>query len=341
MHFSSRLISAALLVLAVIAVSGCGGDPDKNKLIFRPEIGDARKILITENIAINANIAIMQLTPSIEVELRFDAAVTDVTPEGQITVEATYDKAKMNVGLGELGNIMAMANPQGSADYDQSMNDMNTMLEQLAGKSFSVFYDRHGKALNVSGADEIARELASSASQELEGQGLTPAQLQQTESQMVNALGNDMMRFLLSRVAVPAPDLPLTSPEDVFNLSGSVSGAVTANADMTYTFSERTETLVTLTETGTVSLSMDLAKALAQVDAAALPKEVQGMGFTLGTNGTSTGQVTVEQPAGWTEDWTTAGSLKGNIDIMLGQGLPKTQTPIEINVRRSLQTFPQ
>lgn len=243
MRIMTRCTSVLALVMAIVAVSAMGaGTLEPEHLKWSWNVGDVATYRLTvRNDAVmsgnvpgmNADGMKMQSTQSFQ----WDQMVREVTEDGVATIEATYQRVRMDMDMPGMGKIRYDSDrpEESTTDEDtelgvvgEQMEDMMVKpLEGLLGETFTYELAPTGKVLSVSGYDKIMQKMFESMEENPMGPAMADAFGEQ--------LSNDSMKQQLEQMMHVLPEGPVeVSDSWNVNLRQSMPFIGKMNYDATY-----------------------------------------------------------------------------------------------------------
>lgn len=309
--------SLGALVCVTMLFNGCG-DPDKNKLIFKPEVNAARTVNVSN--AANTSMSLMGMNMAIGVsdERTYIMTPTAVGDTGDVTMDVTYDYVKTEM-TGMEGLMGGAAQNLPGMDDLFGMKAMQKALDTLKGQTFTMQVSRFGEVLNVDGADAIAGKLADA----YEGPAHIPAA--EMKSSIRNGYGDAAMLQNMKLVFLKSPDKALNAGDTWEEKTTVENMEMPVEIASTLTVGERNAGILPLTITNQMSVDFSkgpMGKAIASGNADS----------TLSGQGSGTAEF--EESTGWPRSYVMTGKASGNIAIP-GAG----SIPLELATKTEITSF--
>jgi len=323
MTFKRTCLVTTLLVCAAILFNGCG-DPDKNKLIFRPELNVARTVNTSDSSSTNMKFMGMDMTIGNSQEVTYIMTPTAVAEDGTVTLEVVYDYVKQEMtgleGLLSGANMPGMPQIPGMDD-PLGTKAMKKALDTLKGEKFTVRVSRFGEVLGVEGADASASKVADALA--------PPAHLpaDQIKQQLRQGLGNEGVMQQMRKVFLTAPDKALKAGDTWERDTALENMDLPMVAKSTITVGERGAGILKLSTVGqyTVDFSKGpMGEMMASGDAKA----------TLSGQGSGTAEF--EEATGWPLSWVSTMKASGSVSPMAGMNVP-----LEISAKTEVSSYPK
>ncbi|GMV99526.1 MAG: hypothetical protein AMXMBFR84_06650 [Candidatus Hydrogenedentota bacterium] len=325
---SMRTGAFLALTCASIVLSSCS-DPNKNKLYFRPAKGDSRTVVTESKMNMKMNLMGQSMNVTHDQSQRLVFDVEDVSPEGMVTIKATFERGKVATTNSLMSQLGAMTG--GMLPVDGGTAEANKLIQKLEGKSFTVKVGRDGKMSEISGLEALSTEMLAGMDT------ASPAQAQAVglASGMVD---RDTLQLVLQNLFIQAPDLPLKNG-DTFTVTGSREVAAmrvpvqyTENYTVTGWDDQKAAMSVT-TDTSIAISGADVANAMGMGDSPA-----GGMlNMSMNLKGTATGTLTADRATGWMTVRDEKMKLTGSMDIAVGG--QKMNLPVDTDVNVRVETF--
>ncbi|MCC6488537.1 MAG: hypothetical protein IT364_13655 [Candidatus Hydrogenedentes bacterium] len=313
-------MSLGLLFCAGILFNGCG-DPDKNKLLFRPELNVARTVNTSDASNTSMKMMGMEMTIGASKEMSYVMTPTAVDENGVVTLEVVIDHVR-NETTGLDGMLKGAGMPQVPGMDDMfGEKAMQKALESMKGEKFTIRVSRNGEVLGVDGADAIASKIADAYT--------PPAHLpaEQIKSGIRQGYGNQGTLELMKQIFIKTPDQALNPGDTWQETTNRGSAEMPMEGTSTFTVGERNAGLLTLTTADQYQLDFSkgpMAGAMAAGNASA---KISGQG---------TGTAEYEETTGWPRKWVTTAKASGSISAMQG-----VEMPMEISAKFEINSFPK
>jgi hypothetical protein len=309
--------SLGALVCATMLFNGCG-DPDKNKLIFKPEVNAARTVNVSNAANTSMSPMGMNMTIGTSDERTYIMTPTAVGDTGDVTVEVMYDfvKTEMTGMEGLMGG--AVQNLPGMDDLF-GMKAMQKALDTLKGQTFTMQVSRFGEVLNVNGADAIAGKLADA----YDGPAHIPAT--EMKSSIREEYGDAAMLQQMKLVFLKSPDKALNAGDTWEEKTTINNMEMPVEVTSTLTVGERNAGILPLNIANQFSVDFSngpMGKVIASGNASS----------TLSGQGSGTAEF--EEATGWPRTYVTTGKASGNIS-MPGVG----SMPLEVSTKTEITSF--
>lgn len=312
-------VLGSILCVAIL-LNGCG-NPDKNKLMFKPEVNAARTVNVSN--ASNSSMSLMGMSMTIGYtdQKTYIMTPTAVSDTGDVTLTVTYDfvKAEMT-GMDAMMGGAGMPNMPGMDDMF-GMKAMQKALDTLKGQSFTVQVSKLGEVLRVEGADAIAEKVADA----YEGPAHLPGA--EMKSSIRDGYGDASMQEQMKRIFLKVPDKALNAGDSWEENLSTENMEVPVDITSTLTVGERNAGVLPFTIANQMSVDFSkgpMGKALASGNASA----------TLTGQGSGTAEF--EEATGWVRSYVTTGKASGNISAPGGMSIP-----IEISTKTEITSFPK
>ncbi|MDZ4858163.1 MAG: DUF6263 family protein [Candidatus Hydrogenedentes bacterium] len=325
-----RVRFVGLIVATLLATTlGSGCNPDKNKLLFKPQ-PNAKQSVDTEDVMnFSINLMGVQLGFGAATESSFEMIPQSVDESGTVTLEVIFKSMKVELtGLDALMGSMPGrgASATVTTDDPQGLKAMHAAVKTVEGQSFTATVSKFGEVLEVRGADALS-EKAAAAYKAPKGLPSPPVPIRTTFRE---SLGDDAMKNTLAHVFVARPDKKLRAGDNWQGTMTRANAFVEATQATTFTVKERAGGVVTV-------------DSLAQVDIRPhgdlLGSGGNGFDVTLEISGQGAGTMQFDETTGWLKDWTGTGTIPGNISVKAPQ-LGSQSLPIELSYKSVVKTVP-
>ncbi len=325
-----RIVGLTAVVLtAVILGSGC--NPDKNKLLFKPQQGAKRTVDTEEAINMSIKMAGVSMGFGSSMNFTLDMTTQNVDEQGVATFDVAFKSLSMDVtGLdammgGAMGGPGAPKIPgMPTGDDPFGIKSMKTALKAAAGQSFTVKVNKLGEVTEINGADAIAEKASEGFKPPAMGAAGTSKQV------FVKMIGDDAMKKTMQSVFTSRPDKKLNAGDTWQDKITSGDAMATITQDATYTLKERAG--------GTVNV--DIAAQMEFAPGADLMKQAAAMpGFKMEMSGQGTGTLQFDEASGWLVDRTSTANVPGNMTMKIPQ-MGDMSIPIEASYKMSVKSYP-
>ncbi len=323
MRIPKTSIVLGLLVAVACLLPGCS-NPDKNKLIFKPKVGEKRTVLLKQENAQTMKMAGMGMNQSMTsgTDATYLLSVDSIDPEGTATITVTYDDMKFSVpGMGAEGAAMpgmeAMGNPA---------EMMKKLQEAFKGQTFTMRVSRLGEVLAIEGADKVVEKVIGAI-----GDDSNPM-MSMMKEMMKTFMSEQTIKMGMTTLFVKAPDKSLNTA-DTWNDSFTFEMAgIPTTTDIAYTLRGRNGGYVTID--GALTSKVDFANS-------SMLKMLGDMKMTGDLTGKGTGVYSIDEASGWLtrrEDKTnTSGKISMDMPKQL-QGMPNMPSNISMDMEMEITT---
>lgn len=310
--------SLLALVCATILFNGCG-DPDKNKLIFKPEVNVARNVNVSDAMTMSMNLMGMEMTIGNTKDTTYIMTPTAIDEVGNVTLEVTYDRIDTEVtGLDGLLGGANMPNVPGLED-PMGVKAMEKALEVMKGETFTLRVSRFGEVLGVEGADSIAAKVADAYD--------SPAHIPGADmkASLRQGLGDSGTVELMKQIFMKAPDQALNPGDSWQETITRDDLAIPTNITSTITVGGREAGILTLNSVDQYNFDFTkgpLGKAMTSGSASA----------TLSGEGSGTAEY--EEATGWPRKFVSTAKASGSMSPAAGISFP-----MEISAKSEVASY--
>lgn len=318
----------ALLAIAVVVGSGC--NPDKNKLLFKPQAG-AKRLVDTEE-AMNMSMSLMGMSMNFGTakEYTFEFAPKETDAAGVTTFDTTIKSVKFEMtgleglmgGLGGPGGPQIPGMPGGDDPF--GIKSLKAAVKSAEGQSFTVKVDKLGEVTEVSGADAIADKASALYKAPALGAQVPPKQVLKFH------LGDNTMKYSMMGIFTARPDKKLNIGDTWQNKVNGGDNMAEVVGDATFTVKERAN--------GTVT-----AESVSKVEIKPGPEMQQQMGklpgFTMEMSGQGSGTAKFDEATGWLVDYVDIAKVPGKMSFPAGQ-MGNVSMNIEASYKVSYKSYP-
>jgi len=318
----------ALLAVAVVVGSGC--NPDKNKLIFKPQ-ADAKRLVDTEE-AMNMSMSMMGMSMNFGTakEYTFEFTPKETDAAGVTTFDATIKSVKFEMsGLdGLMGGMGGPGVPQipgmPAGDDPFGIKSLKAAVKSAEGQTFSVKVNKLGEVTEVSGANAIA-EKASALYKAPAMAAKIPA-----KQVLTNHLGDNTMKYSMMGIFTARPDKKLNigdTWQNKFNGGDSMAEVV---GDATFTVKERASGTVTADSVSKVEIKpgADLKQQMGSIP-----------GFTMDMSGQGSGTAKFDEATGWLVEYVDIAKIPGKMSFPAGP-MGNVSMDMETSYKVSYKSYP-
>ena len=312
-----------LLLAALALLPSC--NPDKNKLLFRPEVQGSRVVNTTEAVSFSMNIVGMDMTMGYSRDASYIMTVKSIDDTGDTTLDVTYDVMRFEVnGLeGLLGGFQGMPNMPKLPGMDDplGLKALKEALNALKGETFTVRVNRHGEVLKVTGADAIAKKVTDG----LKGPARGPAA--GMGEGLVKGLGDEGTLAAMKSIFLVTPDKALNAGDSWQETLERDDLAVPMQADTAITVRERSQ--------GTLTLDL-VSKYTLDLSSGPLKETFAGAKGSTSITGQGSGVLSFEEATGWLREGVTTGKVSGSLSPVEG-----VQFPINASFKTEVHSYPK
>ncbi|MCC6486281.1 MAG: hypothetical protein IT364_02165 [Candidatus Hydrogenedentes bacterium] len=318
-----RFIPFALLLAALTC---CGCNPDRGKLVFEPGLNGPRMVETSDRVSMKVKVVALDMAIETVKDLTYSMMPKSIDNEGAVTLDVTYESVHFEAkGLGGLfDGIQGLPNvPKPEALQDPfGIVAIQQSLDALKGETFTVVVNHSGVVASVTGADAIAAKIADAMT--------IPAHLSREEmrERVLKAYGDEGTRAILQNVFTQGPGKKL-NPGDIWQETLTRADLpFPLEAERTYTLRARAEGVLTVdTKTQfTLALISDETE-----DAGAEPKSSR-----VELSGEGTGAIQIEEPTGWPIEGNVTAQVRGGLTLVRG-----LQFPLEATITSTLRSYPK
>jgi len=322
MRIAKTGIALGLLLCVACLSPGCS-NPDKNKLIFKPKVGDKRTVLLKQDTTQTIKMAAMGSMPAMTsgTDATYLLSVESVDPDGTSTIKVTYDdmtyRSPMLGAAGMPGMDAAGANP---ADM------IKKMQEAFKGQTFTVRVSRLGEVTAIEGADKIGENVSKAM-----GDDSNPM-MKMVKDMMKTVIGEATIKAGMSTLFIKAPDKSLNAA-DTWNDSLTIETAgIPTTTDTAYTLVGRANGYVTINGALTTKINFadsSMAKMLGEI-------KMSG-----DLSGTGTGTYSIDEASGWLTHRADTSNVAGKMSMQMPkqlQGMPNMPSTVEMEMNMEIKT---
>jgi uncharacterized cupredoxin-like copper-binding protein len=323
MSLKRTCLIACLLICVAVLLNGCG-DPDKNKLLFRPELNVAR----TVNTSLNANTSMklmgMEMNIGNSREVTYIMTPTAIADDGTVTVEVVYDYVKEE--MSGLDAMLGGANLPGMQQMP-GMDDMfgtkakSKALEALKGEKFTVRVSRLGEVVGVEGAEVAAGKLADAYQ--------PPAHIpaDEVKKQIRQEYGNENMTFQMKQVFLTTPDKALNSGDTWQEDITSDDPAMPLEVKSTITVGDRAGGILKLSSVDEYTIDFSKGPMGAMMGSGDAGAKLAGQG---------SGTAEFDEASGWPRTSVSTMKASGSVSPMEGMNMP-----MDVSVKVEVTSYPK
>lgn len=320
----------------LVAILGAGCNPDKNKLLFKPQPNAKRTVDTEEAMNVSINLAGMNLGFGMSTESTFELTPKTVDDQGTATVEVACRSMGVEVtGLDALtggglpgGNFPGMPpRPAGAPANDDpfAMKAIKVALKAIEGETFSVKVNKLGEIVEVNGADAVAEKAAAAFKAPAGAPPLQP------KSEFRKLLGDDAMKRTLQNVFVARPDKKLNPGDSWQGRIESGNAMFEVARDTTLTVKGRNGGVVSVE--APAQTSVNLESGFVSQAGRAIPS------LKIDISGQSTGTLSFEEQTGWLSESIATGQIPGTISAQIPQ-MGNFSTPVEVAYKMTVRNTP-
>ena len=284
-----------LILTLLLAVNLAGG---KEELQLNLKQGETYSQHYTSFITLEQEINGMQQLIDMDVTGGMDFKVVEVTADGYVmTAHYTSLVMGMNMGQGEMTF---------SSEGDKE-DIFSKVMKGMVGKDFDLTMLKNGTISDIKNIDNIFNGV-------FEGMGLPEMQQQQILSQLKQSYGEESFRGNIEMITAIFPNNPVKVGDSWTNSIALKSGM---NADMEneFTFSEKSENLVTITGESTISTGENPEFTMAN-----------GNETRYLLNGTMQSTYKLDTETNWIVEGKVTQNIKGKVEIKANQNMPNGLT---------------
>lgn len=312
-----------ILLAALALLPSC--NPDKNKLLFRPEVQTSRVVNATNAVSFNMNIVGMDMTMGYSHDASYIMTVKRIDDQGDTTLDVTYDLMRFEVnGLeGLLGGFQGMPNMPKLPGMDDplGLKALKEAFNALKGETFTIRVNRHGEVLEVRGADAIAKKAADALKVSASGPAAGMSE------GLVKGLGDEGTLAAMKSLFLATPDKALNPGDSWQETLERDDMAVPMQADTTITVRERNQGILTL----------DLvSKYTLDLSSGPLKEAFAGAKGSMNIAGQGSGALSFEDATGWLREGVTTGKVSGSLSPVEG-----VQFPINASFKTEVHSYPK
>ncbi|MCC6694309.1 MAG: hypothetical protein IT365_01645 [Candidatus Hydrogenedentes bacterium] len=320
MKITRWCLTASFLLCTIALLSGCG-DPDKNKLLFRPEINVARTVNTSDASSTNMKMMGMEMTIGASKEMSYVMTPTAIDENGVVSLDVVIDHIRTET-TGLDGMLKGAGMPQLPGMDDMfGEKAMQKALESMKGEKFTLRVSRNGEVLGVDGADAIASKIADAYA--------PPAHLpaEQIKTGIRQGYGNQGTLEMMKQIFIKTPDKALNPGDTWQETVNRGSAEMPVEGTSTVTVGERNAGLLTLSTTDQYQLDFSKGPMGAAMASGKASAKITGQG---------TGTAEYEEATGWPRKWVTTGKASGSVSAMQGM-----EMPMEISAKFEINSFPK
>ncbi|MCC6154697.1 MAG: hypothetical protein IT367_13100 [Candidatus Hydrogenedentes bacterium] len=318
----------ALLAIAVAVVSGC--NPDKNKLLFKPQAG-AKRLVDTEE-AMNMSMSLMGMSMNFGTakEYTFEFAPKETDAAGVTTFDTTIKSVKFEMtgleglmgGLGGPGGPQIPGMPGGDDPF--GIKSLKAAVKSAEGQTFTVKVNKLGEVTEVSGADAIADKASALYKAPALGAQVPPKQVLKFH------LGDNTMKYSMMGIFTARPDKKLNIGDTWQNKVNGGDNMAEVVGDATFTVKERANGTVTAESVSKVEIKpgQEMQQQMGKVP-----------GFTMEMSGQGSGTAKFDEATGWLIDYVDIAKVPGKMSFPAGQ-MGNVSMNIEASYKVSYKSYP-
>lgn len=310
-------IHAALTLSLAILITACG-NPDKNKLLFRPELNTQRAVSSSQATNVVVKMMGMDMNFSSTSDISYVMTPKSVDEAGVVTLEVAYESARIQVTGMEsmMQNVPNMPKVPGMDDL-YGAKAVQKALDTINGETFTARVSRQGEVLAVEGADAIADKLATACKPPAH----IPADVM--KERLKDEFGNEGVKEYLEGAFIKAPDKAL-NPGDTWQETEDRQEKG-LHSEETYTVRERVGGSVALDLVAQYTMDASKMPGLGQMSGSGGNSELKGQG---------SGTIKVDDLTGWVLEGVSTGKVSGT-----AAPAPGMQVPLEISSKYEVHSY--
>jgi hypothetical protein len=314
------------LAMGIVVTLGSGCNPDKNKLLFKPQQDSKRNVDTYMAVNTSLNFLGMAMNFGSATIHTFETMTKSIDEAGTATIDVTIKS--LNYEITGMDNMMGAGMPKvpGASENNDplGMKSLTLALRAAEGQTFTTKVNKLGEVIEVTGANAIAEKASAEyKSPPVFGNKISPKEV------FTRMIGDDAMRNILKLVFTQRPDTKLNVgdswKENVTNNQAVVDIAM----DATYTVKARSGGVVQVDNAAQIDIKPS-ADTLNQLGSRT--------SLTVDLTGQGTGTLKFDEATGWLVEAIANAQVPGSLSMSVPQ-MGNMSIPIDATYKVSVKSY--